>query len=144
MNRVLRSTVMLVSLAASGCVLFQPPRLVPTAETAVVHAGEWGEIYRGGYVRIDSVSGRTPSWSNSREIAVGRGQQTGVFEVLLCLSGERNCPELARAELRFETEPGHTYLVRAREKVNGSNQFWVWVEDEQTGALAGGSPPPSR
>jgi hypothetical protein len=40
--------------------------LAPTAETAVVRSGQWGELYRGGYVRIESVKRHAPSWRNSR------------------------------------------------------------------------------
>ena len=137
----LQWAVTFVTLATGGCALFQSAHLAPTAETAVVRSSQWGEIYRGGYVRIDAVSGRSPSWSNSREVGVGVGDQTGSFEVLLCREGEQHCPELASAQVRFKTDAGHSYVVRAREKVNGSNQFWVWVEDQKTGVVAGGSAP---
>ncbi|HEX6827595.1 MAG TPA: hypothetical protein VF104_01310 [Burkholderiales bacterium] len=33
----------------------------------------------------------------------------------------------------FQSQSGHTYRPRAREQVNGSNRFWVWVEEEGSG-----------
>jgi hypothetical protein len=132
---------MLLASASSSCMLFQPASLAPTSDTAVVRSSQWGAFYRGGYVRIDSISGRAPSWRNSQEVAVGSGEQTGIFAVLLCRGSEQNCPELASTNVGFKTAPGHVYVVHAQEKVNGSNQFWVWVQDQQTRAVAGGSPP---
>jgi len=65
--------ILLSALMTSGCALFQTTHLAPTAETAVVRSGQWGEFYRGGYVRIESISGHAPSWRNSQEVAVGGG-----------------------------------------------------------------------
>jgi hypothetical protein len=48
---------------------------------------------------------------------------------------------LASTEVRFNTELGHSYVVYAKERINGSNQFWIWVQDQQTGAIAGGDSP---
>jgi len=133
--------ILLSALMTSGCALFQTTHLAPTAETAVVRSGQWGEFYRGGYVRIESVSGHAPSWRNSQEVAVGGGQQTGIFGVMLCRGSDQSCPELASIEVRFNTDPGHSYVVHAQERINGSNQFWIWVQDQQTGAMAGGDSP---
>ena len=56
--KLARSWVLvLLALMTSGCALFQTTHLEPTADTAVVRSGQWGEFYRGGYVRIESVSG---------------------------------------------------------------------------------------
>jgi hypothetical protein len=131
----------LLSVLVSGCALFQTTHLTPTADTAVVRSGQWGEFYRGGYVRIESVSGHTPSWRNSQEVSVDGGRQTGTFSVMLCRGSDQSCPELASTEVRFNTELGHSYVVHAQEKINGSNQFWIWVQDQQTGTTAGGDPP---
>jgi hypothetical protein len=139
--KLARSWVLLLTLMTSSCALFQTAHLEPTADTAVVRSGQWGEFYRGGYVRIESVSGHTPSWRNSQEVAVGGGQQTGKFSVMLCRGSDQNCPELSSAELRFTTDLGHSYVVHAQEKINGSNQFWIWVQDQETAAVVGGEAP---
>jgi hypothetical protein len=126
----------------SGCVLFQPSQLEPTAQTAVVRSGYWGKVYRGGDVQILSVSGYEPSLRNTREVAVPAGEQHGLFSVNLCREGGKHCYSLARADIGFRADAGRRYLARAKEKGNGSNQFWVWVEDERSNAVMGGEAPP--
>jgi len=139
--KLARSWVLPLTLVTSSCALFQTPYLEPTSDTAVVRSGQWGEFYRGGYVRIESVSGHAPTWRNNQEVSVGGGQQTGTFSVMLCRGSDQNCPELASIELRFNTELAHSYVVRAQEKINGSNQFWIWVQDQETAAVVGGQAP---
>ena len=60
---------------------------------------------------------------------------------MLCRGSDQTCPELASTEVQFNTELGHSYVVRAQEKINGSNQFWIWVQDQETAAVVGGEAP---
>ena len=129
-------------LVLSSCATFEP--LKPTNNTAVVKAGQWGEVYRGGYVELVSVSGVEPSWRLRSDMQVGAGDHTGLFYVYLCNGGSTQCNNsIAEAQFGFRAEAGHTYQVRAREQVNGSNRFWVWLVDEATGDVVGGTPPSS-
>jgi hypothetical protein len=127
----------------SGCALFQPARLEPDAQTSVVRSGPWGKVYRGGYVQVVTVSGVEPSFSNKREVAVPPGEQRGVLWVSLCEGESRKrCYTVKSAQLDFRTEPGRSSVARAKEKLHGSNEFWVWVEDQDTRAVTGGERPP--
>jgi hypothetical protein len=65
------------------------------------------------------------------------GEKQGDFQVLLCKDSQMQCRPLARVTVAFRAEVGRSYVVRARETVNGSDRFSVWVEDTQTGAVAG-------
>ena len=128
----------------SGCVLFLPARLEPDAQTSVVRSAPWGKVYSGGYVQVVNVSGVEPSFSNKREIAVPPGEQRGVLWVSLCESESyKHCHTVTTAQLDFRTEPGRSYVARAEEKLHGSNDFWVWVEEQDTHAVVGGERPPS-
>jgi hypothetical protein len=130
------------ALTLTGCALFQSARLDSTPDTAVVRSAPWGKVYRGGYVQILSVSGYEPSLRNRRDVAVPPGEQRGAFAVNLCPDGAyKRCYPVTTTEIAFRAEPGRSYLVKAREKVNGSNEFWVWVEDEQSHAVVGGVAP---
>jgi len=115
--------------------------LQPTDRTAVVKATPWGKVYRGGYVEIASVNGVEPSWRLRSEMELAAGEQTAVFYVYLCNGDMRDCTSIAQAQISFRAEPRHTYRARAREQINGSNRFWVWVEDEMDGKTVGGTPP---
>ncbi len=53
----------------------------------------------------------------------------------------QQCRPLASTSVAFHTDVGRSYVVRAQETVNGSDRFSVWVEDEQTGAVAGRTDP---
>jgi hypothetical protein len=129
-------------LVLSGCANLE--QLKPTDHTSVIKAGQWGEAYRGGYVEIISVNGVEPSWRLRSEMEVGAGDQTGLFYVYLCNGSSKDCNNsIAEAQISFRAEPGHTYRAHAREQVNGSNRFWVWVEDEATGKVVGGTSPSS-
>jgi hypothetical protein len=109
-----------------------------------VKASQWGEVYRGGYVELVSVSNVGPSWRLRSDMQVGAGDNIGLFYVYLCNSGSAQCNNsIADAQFAFHAEAGHTYRVRAREQVNGSNRFWVWLVDEVTGEAVGGTPPSS-
>jgi hypothetical protein len=134
-----RAAVALVLLA--GCANFQPGELKPTDKTAVVRAGQWGKVYRGGYVEIASVNGVEPSWRLRSEMELDAGAQTALFYVYLCKESFSHCDSIAEARVEFRAQAGHTYQVRAREQVNGSNRFWVWIEDQATGKAVGGTPP---
>jgi hypothetical protein len=126
----------------SGCVLFQPARLEPDAQTSVVRSAPWGKVYRGGYVQVVNVNGIEPSFSNKREVAVPPGEQRGVLWVSLCEGDSyKRCHAVKTAQLDFRTDPGRSYLARAQEKVHGSNEFWVWVEEQDTRAVVGGERP---
>jgi hypothetical protein len=46
------------------------------------------------------------------------------------------------AQIDFRTEPGRSYVARGQEKVHGSKEFWVWVEEQDTRTLVGGERPP--
>jgi hypothetical protein len=106
-----------------------------------VRAGPWGKVYRGGYVEVASVNGIEPSWRMRSEIEVRAGDQAGVFYVYLCKDDAQQCYSISQAQFSFRAEAGRIYRARAREQTNGSNQFWVWVEDQATGKRAGGTPP---
>jgi hypothetical protein len=134
--------VVVVLLFLSGCAYLGP--LKPTNHTAVVKAGPWGEVYRGGYVELVSVSGVEPSWRLRSDMEVGAGDQTGLFYVYLCYGSTQCNNSIAQAQFAFRVEAGHTYRVHARELVNGSNRFWVWLVDEATGDVVGGAPPSSE
>lgn len=128
------AALLIVSSLAGGCILFQQTHVTPDDDTAVLKSGAWGKVYRGGYVRILSVNGEAPPLANRSEMALRGSEQAADLQVLLCPEDARHCQPIAAASLSFRAEPGHTYLVRAREKVNGSNDFMVWVEDERDGA----------
>jgi len=138
---VLRSKeIAALILLLSACAYTHP--LKPTSHTAVVRAGQWGEVYRGGYVEIVSVSGLEPSLRLRSDMEVPTGEQTGLFNIYLCNDGSTRCHDsIAQAQFGFRAEAGHTYRLRAREQVNGSNRFWVWLVDEATGDVVGGTPP---
>jgi hypothetical protein len=130
--------------ALSACFAFAPEPLKPDRENAVVRSAHWGGVYRGGYVGIVAIGGHSPSWKSSREVMVPAGEQVGEFYVYLCSQpDEKNCNSVASAQIPLRLEAERIYVVRAREKVNGSNQFWIWVEDQASRAVAGGTPPPS-
>ena len=126
----------------AGCALFARTELQPDAHTAVVRAGDWGKVYRGGYVAIVNVNGQQPDWATPRQIKVAPGEQFGVFQVVLCETQHAGCRPLALAQLKLRLAPGAIYDVLAQEKVNGSNEFWVWAQDAKTKTLAGGERPP--
>lgn len=127
-------------LVLSGCAYLEEPKA--TGHTSVVKAGRWGEIYRGGYVELVSVNGVEPRWRLRSDIEVPSGDQTGLFYVYLCSGGSTPCNNsIAGAQVSFRAEAGHTYRARAREQVNGSNRFWIWVEEEATGKVVGGTAP---
>jgi hypothetical protein len=135
-----RGTAAVALFVLSGCAYLAEPE--PTDHTSVVKAGRWGEVYRGGYVELVSVDGVEPRWRLRSDIEVRPGDQTGLFYVYLCSGGSMPCNNsIAGAQIRFRAEAGHTYRARAREQVNGSNRFWIWVEDDATGKVVGGTSP---
>ena len=137
-----RSRAIVALLVLSACAYTQP--LKPTDHTAVVRAGQWGEVYRGGYVEIVSVSGVEPTFRLRSDMEIPAGERTGLFNVYLCNDGSTQCHNsIAQAQFAFRAEASHTYRVRAREQVNGSNRFWVWLVDEANGNVIGGTPPDS-
>jgi len=75
---------------------------------------------------------------------VSAGDHAGLFYIYLCNGGTTQCNNsIADAQFSFRAEAGHIYRVHAREQVNGSNRFWVWLVDEATGDVVGGTPPAS-
>jgi len=137
-----RGRAIVALLVLSACAYTQP--LKPTDHTAVVRAGQWGEVYRGGYVEIVSISSVEPTFRLRSNMEIPAGEQTGLFDVYLCNGGSTQCHDsIAQAQFAFRAEAGHTYRPRAREQVNGSNQFWVWLVDEANGKVVGGNPPDS-
>ena len=126
-------------LTLSACTLLNNPK--PTDQTAVIKAGQWGKVYRGGYVEIISVNGVEPQWRLHSALAIPGGDRSGLFAVNLCKAGPTDCIPIADVQVAFRAQAGHTYLPRAQEQVNGSNRFWVWVEDEGTGQVVGGTVP---
>jgi hypothetical protein len=129
-------------LVLSGCSYLESPK--PTDRTAVVKAGHWGEVYRGGYVELVSASGVEPGFRLHSAIEIPAGEQIGLFYVYLCTASSTQCNNsIAQAQFAFRAQASHTYRPRAREQVNGSNQFWVWLVDEATGETVGGTPPRS-
>jgi hypothetical protein len=131
----------LTLMLLAGCAGLEQGPLKPTDKTAVVKAGPWGKVYRGGYVEIASVNGTETGWRLRSEMELNAGNQSGVFYVYLCTQGNKHCTSVAEAQIRFKAEAGHTYQVRAREQVNGSNRFWVWVVDEGDNHVVGGTTP---
>ena len=142
-RKLLRSRGIAIAFSViSGCAYLEPPK--PTDHSAVVKAGQWGEVYRGGYVELVSTSSVEPGWRLHSAVQIPAGDQVGLFYVYLCAGGSSQCNDsIAQAQFAFRAEAGHTYRPRAREQVNGSNQFWVWLVDEATGNVVGGSPPGS-
>jgi hypothetical protein len=131
----------LACLLVASCSLLQQRPLQPTDKTAVVRAGQWGKIYRGGYVELAAVSGVNAGWRLHSDLSVTPGMLSGVYYIYSCAQDYNHCISIAEANVTFEAEAGHTYQVRAREQVSGSNRFWVWVVDEAGGQVVGGTPP---
>lgn len=115
-----------VLLALSACTLLDAPK--PTDRTAVVKDGPWGKVYRGGYVEIVQ-----PDWRLHSTMTIPPGDRSSSFYVYLCNGDANHCISVAHAQVSFRAQAGHSYRPRAEERVNGSNRFWVWVEDEGTG-----------
>jgi len=131
----------LTAVALAGCALFHTPTLTPGADTAVLRAGSWGGVYRGGSVSIVSVNGATPHWTDTSQMVIPPGEKQGEFQVLLCANEQMQCRPLARSAVAFRADAGNSYVVRAQETVNGSDRFSAWVENAQTGAVAGRTDP---
>ena len=127
----LRSLLASGLVALSACTLLAEPK--PTDDTAVVKDGPWGKVYRGGYVEVASVSGVQPGWRLHSAIAIPPGDRSAWLYVYLCNEDPKHCISIAQAQVAFRAQADHTYRPRAQEQVNGSNRFWVWVEDEATG-----------
>ena len=123
----------LSALSASGCAFHRQGG----DDTAVIKAGPWGKIYRGGYVEVASIRGIQPQWRLHSEVEVSPGNVSALFYVYLCHGDWNHCDPVAEAPIAFRADPGKTYRARAREEVNGSNRFTVWVENETTGQSAG-------
>jgi len=52
-----RASAAIALLLLSGCATFQRDKSRPLDKVAVVKAGPWGKVYRGGYVELASVNG---------------------------------------------------------------------------------------
>ena len=126
-------------LTLAACTLLDNPK--PTDQTAVIRAGQWGKVYRGGYVEIIWVNGVEPQWRLHSAMSIPAGDRSALFSVNLCNGGPQDCIPIAETQVAFRAQAGHTYLPRAQEQAHGSNRFWVWVEDEGTGQVVGGTVP---
>ena len=115
----------------SACSLLAEPK--PTDDSAVVKNGHWGGVYRGGYLEVVSVSGVQADWRLHSAVSIPLGERSMWLFVYLCNEDPKHCISVAQAQVAFNVQGGHTYRPRAEEQVNGSNRFWVWVEDEATG-----------
>jgi len=115
-----------VLLALCACTLPGTPK--PTDQTAVLKAAPWGKVYRGGYVEIDQAD-----WRLHSALTIPTGDRSAWFSVYLCNADSAHCTSIARAQVAFRAQAGHVYRPRAEEQINGSNRFWVWVEDEASG-----------
>ena len=113
-------------LALSACALLDNPK--PSDQTAVVKDGPWGKVYRGGYVEIVQ-----SDWRLHSALTIPPGDRSAWFYVYLCNEDPKHCTPIAQAQVVFRALAGHTYRPRAQEQINGSNRFWVWVEDEECG-----------
>ena len=124
-----------VALAArlQGCAQLSPHAPAPSDSSAVLQAGEWGRVYRGGYVGIASIAGAPASWRLRSDVGVAPGEHTALIYVFLCEQSRKHCRSVAQTELRFRTLPGHTYRLMAQEQGHGSNRFSVWLTDLSTG-----------
>ena len=140
-NRSRFLSLSLATAVASGCALIHTPTVSPGPDTAVLRAGSWGGVYRGGSVSIVSVNGATPDWTDTRQMLIPPGESRGQFQVLLCENDQLQCRPLARVGVAFHADAGSSYVLRAQETVNGTDRFSVWVENAQTRAVAGRSDP---
>jgi hypothetical protein len=104
-----------------------------SAETAVLQAGEWGKVYRGGYVAIAGVAGAATSWRLRSDVTVTPGDHSAVAYVFLCEESTRHCRSVAQVELRFHAAAGRAYRLAAQEQGHGTNRFSVWLTDLSTG-----------
>jgi hypothetical protein len=118
-------------LTLCACTLLDNPK--PTDQTAVVKDGSWGKVYRGGYVEMVSVNGTEPAWRLHSAMSIPAGDRSAWFYIYLCNDDPKHCIPIAQALVAFRAQASHAYRARAQEQVNGSNHFWVWVEDEATG-----------
>ena len=116
-------------LALPACTLLDNPK--PTDQTAVIKDGPWGKVYRGGYVQIVQAD-----WRLHSTLTIPPGDRSAWFYVYLCKEDPTHCISIAQAQVVFHAQARHTYRPRAEEQMNGSNRFWVWVEDEDTGQPA--------
>ncbi len=131
---ILSSLAAAAFLILSACTLLDNPK--PTDQTAVIKDGPWGKVYRGGYVEMVSMSGVQSQWRLHSAVSIPPGERSAWFYIYLCNEGAMLCTSgvsVAQAKVSFKVQGGHTYLPRAQEQVNGSNCFWVWVEDESSG-----------
>lgn len=127
-------------LTVCACAQLADPK--PGDQTAVVKAGPWGGVYRGGYVELVSIDGVQPTWRLHSAAEIGDGDRSALFYVYLCNQDPKHCISIAQAQVMFHAQAGHTYRARAQEQVHGSNRFRVWVEDASTGKAVGETPAP--
>jgi len=117
--------LILACLSVCACSLLANPK--PTAQTAVIDEGEWGKVYRGGYVAM-----MQPGWRLHSALSIPSGERAAWFYVYLCNGDTAHCTAIAHAQVRFRAEAGHSYRPHAEEEIHGSNRFWVWIEDGGT------------
>jgi hypothetical protein len=138
---LLGSRLPLVCAACIGLSCCGQQPIQPSDKTAVIASGQWGKVYRGGYVELASVNGQDPHWRLRSDAEVQPGNIALVAYVYLCQQGVSHCTSIAGMPLTVAAQPGHRYRLHAVEQVSGSNRFWVWATDEKDASLAGGTPP---
>jgi hypothetical protein len=106
---------------------------MPSDNSAVLQAGEWGKVYRGGYIEVVSIGGAAATWRLRSDVAVAAGEHTALVYVFLCEQSTKHCRSVAQTELHFRALPGRTYRLMAQEQGHGSNRFSVWLTDLSTG-----------
>jgi hypothetical protein len=134
-RRIGRMIMVCLLAALGGCVLFSDQRLAPTAHTAVLRAGVWGGVYRGGIVEAVAIGGNETGWRLRKDVQVAAGEAAPLFWISLCDASAIHCNPIAHAELKTTLAPGHSYLAHAKEQANGTNRFRVWLTDEASGAV---------
>jgi len=133
LNFASRLFVAAVSITLCACALLNNPK--PTDQTGVVKDGAWGKVYRSGYVEMVSVVGVEPTWRPHSAASIPAGDRSAWFYVYVCSEDPTRCFPVAQALIAFRVRAGHIYRPRAQEQVNGSNRFWVWMEDAGTGEV---------
>ncbi len=97
----------------------------------------------GNHLQIESVDGRRPAWMTSwLELAPGRHVvRYDYMQGILA----RPLPVLPYAQtpgtLAFEAKPGEDYEIKAADTQDG---VFVWVENQASHAIAGGTRPQGR
>jgi hypothetical protein len=97
----------------------------------------------GKHLQIESVDGRKPAWMTSW-LELAPGPHRVGFAYLEGI-GARPTPILpygtTPGTLSFEAKPGRDYEIKAADEPDG---LYVWIEDQASHEVAGGSRPKDR